>query len=99
MTEPKRIKILGKYYKVIIDKTPHDDIDNFGQMEIGKCLITLAENQDPQQQRDTLIHECIHAIEETMGLNLTEEQVLGLGGGVYALLIENPSLVKWIMSK
>ena len=99
MNEPKRIRILGKYYKIVKDTTPHGESELAGQLIVEKCQIQYMEDQDPQQQRDTVIHECIHAIEETMGLALTEEQVLGLGGGIYALLVENPNFVKWIMSK
>jgi len=99
VNEPKRIRILGKYYKIIKDSTPLEDSENVGLTDIQSCQITFLEDQDPQQQRDTIIHECVHAIEETMGLDLTEEQVLGLGGGIYALMIENPNLIKWIMHK
>ena len=34
-----------------------------------------------------------------MQLNLTEEQVFGMAGGVYALLHDNKHFAKWLMER
>jgi len=92
--DPKRIKILGKYYKVI----PTDQGD-YGICNTETCEIHLRQNQNHQQKKDTLLHECIHAIDDAMQLNLTEEQVFGMAGGVYALLHDNKHFAKWLMER
>lgn len=94
MDDPKRIKILGKYYKVI----PTSEGD-YGKCSPESCEIHLRQTQDIQQKKDTLLHECLHAVDEAMQLGLTEEQVYGLAGGVYALLHDNKHFAKWLLER
>ncbi len=94
MDDPKRIKIIGKYYKVI----PTDQGD-YGICNPETCEIHLRSNQDPQQKKDTLLHEVIHGIDDAMQLNMTEEQVFGMAGGIYAVLHDNKHFAKWIMER
>ena len=54
-------------------------------------------SQSPQQKRDTLLHEAIHAVDDTMQLDLSEEQVHSLAGGIYALLSDNPKFARWLI--
>ena len=51
---------------------------------------------DEQQQKDTLLHEVVHAIDDTLALGMTEEQVHALGAGLYQVLSENKQLTRWL---
>ena len=100
---PKKLRILGKVWTI---EHVDDLIENKGSY--GRCSIGHAKIQyttkdsegnplDLAMIKDTIIHEVVHAIEETAGLGLKERQVLGLGGGLYALFAENPDLIAWLM--
>lgn len=85
------IKILGKKYEVqVVEKV--DDEDNMGECNDVLQRILIKAGQKPDQMMDTVLHECVHAIDYNMHLGLTERQVHCLGAGLTALFLENPKL-------
>ncbi|MCP5099415.1 MAG: hypothetical protein GY943_28000, partial [Chloroflexi bacterium] len=98
-TIPKSCKIVGKRWK-IKTQAKHIKIDDgvaLGTCDVEQCLIKVCTKQDPQQMRDTLLHEVIHSLDETLSLDLTEQQVHALAGGLYGLFKDNPKLTKWLL--
>jgi len=91
---PKRLKIIGKYFKIVTTQE-----GDYGECDVDTCIIKLRDNQNSQMKKDTLLHEAIHAIDDAMGLNLTEKQVRGLGTAIYALFHDNKHFAKWLMEK
>jgi hypothetical protein len=94
MTIPKRLKILGKYFSVTLTEA-----GDYGSCDIEKCEITVRSTQNPQQMKDTLLHETIHAISDMLDLKYTEKQVHLGATGIYALLHDNKHFAKWLMEK
>ena len=90
---PETIRILGKIYRVsrkVMKKS-------FGQCDHGQLKITINPKQAKQQEQDTVLHEVIHAVEYGMQLEMEEEQVHSLASGLYAVLRDNPKLVKYLL--
>ncbi len=87
---PSKIKIGGLVYKVFLDKELDIVIDEerYGSCNSRKQVIKIA-NVHPLKQRATLIHEIVHAIDHSMGLELEENQVCGLEYGLFALFQDN----------
>lgn len=95
---PKRLRVIGKRYKTsVVPKVDEEDSD--GESCPITQVVMLKQEQGFEQARDTTLHEGIHAVDHQMHLNLTEEQVEGLGTGILALLRENPAFVRWLMAK
>jgi len=92
---PKVLRIVGKNYAVETMKLG----DNYGLCEDQTQTIKIADDMAHGLERDTLLHEAIHAIDYSMQLSMSERQVCGLGTAIYALLADNPELVKYIMEK
>lgn len=95
MTLPKVLRIVGKNYSVVRMELKDD---------CGECMdttqtIKVAEGLAHDLERDTLLHEAIHAIDYCMQLNMSEKQVNGMGTALYALLSDNPDLIKYITAK
>jgi len=87
MKRPERIRILGKKWSVSYGPMDKDDI---GESDLEKQHITVKDGLKPEQEQSTLLHECIHAISDSLGLGLTEKQVQGLETGLYDLNSANP---------
>ena len=102
---PKKIRVLGKDWVIEHNEDLITDKSSYGRCHVGHAKIeytTVDGDGEPlnvPMVKDTIIHELVHAIEETAGLGLKERQVLGLGGGLYALIKENPGLILWLMKK
>jgi hypothetical protein len=92
---PKVLRIVGKNYAVETMELGED----YGECNDQTQTIKIAKNIAHGMERDTLIHEAIHAIDYCMQLRMSEKQVCGLGTAIYALLADNPDLVKYIMEK
>jgi len=92
---PKVLRIVGKNYAVEKMKLA----DNYGLCDDQIQTIKIAEDIAHGMERDTLLHEAIHAIDYCMQLKMSERQVCGLGTAIYALFADNPELVKYIMEK
>ena len=95
MSLPKVLRIVGKNYAVEVMKLDAD----YGECNDQTQTIKVAEGLAHGLERDTLLHEAIHAIDYCMSLKMSEKQVNGLGAALYALLADNPELVKYIMEK
>lgn len=94
---PKRLRIIGKHYKVrVVEKV--DDDGNDGDCDQGTQTILVKQAcGEHEYARDVMLHEAIHAVDHQMKADLTEEQVEKLGTGVLALLRENREFVRWLL--
>jgi hypothetical protein len=92
------LRILGKVYRV--DRTPNHigpgGAQVYGTCDHGRSVIVLDSGQDTQQERDTLMHEAVHALDFAMCLELEERQVHALGAGLSALFADNPALAFYL---
>jgi hypothetical protein len=85
------VKILGKTYALhVVDKV--DDQDSLGECNDVLQRILVKSGQKPDQAMDTVVHECVHAIDYQMHLGLTERQVHCVAAGLTAVFLENPNL-------
>lgn len=93
---PGQVKVLGKIFKILPMKDgEYEDAD-------GMCKTSHQElHVRPQPAlaycQDTLLHETIHAIDETLFLKMTERQVSNLASVLLAVLKDNPEYTKWIL--
>lgn len=95
-TLPAKI-VCGAYtYKVrhVTRLTNGDHVRLKGQAAHGDGEIRLDRGMTFQHQRETLLHEVLHAVEEERSLDLTENAVNQLSHGLAATLIANPRLTR-----
>jgi len=100
---PTRLRILGKDWRVSHEPDLIAQKQSYGRCQIARATIqytTVDDEGGPWDEamiRDTVLHEAVHAISESLGLDLRERQVLALGASLLALLRENPDFVRWLM--
>jgi hypothetical protein len=94
MNCPSTIKVLGKPYSVTYVLEMEDD--DVGDTDSSKQAINIAEGQAHEAERDTVLHEIIHAIDFAVAGEMTERQVHALAGGLLQVLRENPKLTKYL---
>jgi hypothetical protein len=88
----KSVYVMGKNYKII----PTTHITELGLTEFAKCEITIATEADPQQVKDSVLHEIIHAIDLELKLDMEERQVHCMATALLALFKDNPELVEFL---
>lgn len=88
MKIPDSVHILGQDYKV--ERRGKKDMPKLlGWCDVNKNVVQLRDTLSGDKLGEIFLHECIHAIEQQMSLDLTEKQVNSLGVGVYAFLKDN----------
>ena len=92
----KKVDILGKTYKLKFIKDSKFEESEFGIMDPEKMEILINNEKSDEYQKDTFLHETIHAIDVDMGLGLSERQVRNLGCALYQVLKTNTSIRRWL---
>ena len=94
---PNDLDVLGKIWRVLWVKNKFSSVP-YGETRFTDCEIRIYKKAALQQRQDTLIHEAIHAIDDSLALGLTEQQVHGLAAALYDVLRRNPIFTLWLMS-
>ena len=98
---PERIKIISKRFSIAYVPEGEGDLteDKMGLCDTLHQQIWIEEGLEYDTQKETVLHEVLHAISDEMGLELTEAQVSGGVKGILAVLIDNPSFAKFLLKK
>lgn len=94
MSIPVSVDILGQRYTVL-HEAPSDD--GAGECHTDSNLIRVHPAHGEPAQRDTLLHEIVHAIDEALQTSLRERQVRLLSTGLQCVLRSNPAVVAYLM--
>lgn len=99
MKRPTKIKILGKAYRL-----QYVTGEPLGEDELGMCdpnvqAIYVRDGQPSEVEGDTILHECLHALESLLELKLRHEDVVRITTGIHALIRDNPGLLAYLRSK
>jgi hypothetical protein len=95
---PERLKILGKPFTV---RWLTDELDASlnGECDSDSQMILVRDGLPLEQLQDTLLHECIHAVDEAMDARMSESQVKKLATGLLAVLKDNPRFSSFLKKK
>jgi hypothetical protein len=97
MKRPERLRLLGKKWTVTYGPLAHKD--ELGEEDLENQHITIKDGLKHEQEASTLLHECVHAISDSLGLGLTEKQVQGLETGLFDLNKSNPRFFSYLRKK
>ena len=96
---PAKVKVLGQTFTVsYVNGEPLDE-DDLGECSVDKLTISVRDGLPVEKERLVVVHELVHAIEDVLGLKLREKQVEGLETGIYALIRDNPSLLRYLRER
>lgn len=91
----EEVDVLGRRFKISV-LAPDEDIESDGSMDLQLQEIKYRLVKTPAYNKDTVLHEIIHAVEEMLDCGLTEHQVRVLATGLLYVLQQNPDLVSWL---
>tara|TARA_R110002051_G_C8695173_1_gene493608 strand:+ start:275 stop:571 length:297 start_codon:yes stop_codon:yes gene_type:complete len=97
---PPEVRIIGHIYRLNLCKDLGDD--ELGRCETSRQVIHLNIRQGADSLRDTCLHEILHAVHYLTGCDDDdiEERFTSMGAtGLRLVLMENPELTAWILSR
>lgn len=83
-----KLIILGKTYT--IEEVPLKQLKANGICDFSCQTIKVATPLLPDEAKDVILHEVIHAVDHLLDLELTERQVQVLATGLMAVFAANP---------
>ena len=95
--KPFKFKAYGQEWKVKIVKNHPKIQGNFGHCDMDNNTIYLHANATDIQQKSTLLHEIIHVVEQSNGLNFSEHSVLSLEAGLFHIMRDNDNIRKELL--
>ena len=94
MKIPSKVKI--GYITYLINRVNKEVIDDnkvcYGNIQYNDGCINISRLYSEDQQKCTLIHECLHGIDDIMETNLDEGQIRKIAKGIYAMIKENEEM-------
>lgn len=101
MSGLKQIRLIGKRHKIVWkDEIIDDDGDAvLGMYTQRNKLIQIQTGQTHDDERETVLHEILHALEEQMNAEIPEAKLRQLAVGLYAALKDNPRLVDYLLEE
>lgn len=98
MKRPSSVRVLGKDFA--IDYIAEQALDHscVGNTEPQKLKIAIQDKLPRAFEQDVIFHEVTHALEKSLGLDMTELQVNALAAGWVQVLRDNPQLAKYFAS-
>jgi len=96
-TRPVCISILGKVYAVEwLDRIYDEEGEQSGTSSARHQIIKVSTSHHLDDQRDTLLHEVLHAIDEQLKLDLSETQVALLSTGLFQVFRAAPDFAEFV---
>lgn len=92
------VRIFGRDFQVNFKPAEHM-VDDLGTTHANDSKIDIRMGQSPLEERDTVLHEVIHAIDHTMEIGLKEKQVVVLAHGLIGVFQDNPEFAKYIIEQ
>lgn len=98
---PGSLNIMGKHWPfewVENSSDFSDGNDANGETVYSRQTIRIKDGTHFDCERDTVIHETLHALDHELQLGLKEKQVHRLATGLYQIFRSNPDLYAYIMA-
>ena len=97
MPAPEEISILGLKYQIKFVPLEDAGNDKLGWCDCTSLQIYIAQDQPKSALANTFLHEVIHSINYSMGIDSGDEENLTnrLANGLCAVWKENPDVFKW----
>jgi hypothetical protein len=98
---PETVRILGYDTSIKFDQpSVNAELHKaYGIHKRSELEILIATDHHIQSQKETVIHEILHGISDAVGAKLKERQVSSLSRAFFAVLSDNPALVKWLFDE
>lgn len=89
---PKNFELFSETWTIRVGTDKELDNNN-GLCYADSQEVLLNPLQTPQQLKHVLLHELVHAVEQKLNLELTEQQTDGIALGIKHLFLSNPQLL------
>ncbi|MCP4126766.1 MAG: hypothetical protein GY753_06860 [Gammaproteobacteria bacterium] len=101
MNRPSKVRLLGVDIPILPAPSEPEDSEEetFGLWDPNTMTISINTECSPVQERVTVLHELVHAIDDFLYLELSHQAVYALSQTLYQVMVDNPQLAGFIQGK
>jgi len=92
---PQTFRLLGKTWAI----RRKESTELHGRCIADELAIEINPTSPINHQRETVLHEVIHAIDAELDLRFSERQVDVLSAALFSWIRENPSIALWLLKE
>lgn len=96
---PSVIRVFGRNFYIIYSSLLEGGMTDLGLTHFNEGLVNIRNEQHPIEERDTILHEFIHVIDNVMGCEMSERQVTLLAHGLIGIFQDNPEFAQYLIKK
>ncbi|MEE9451173.1 MAG: hypothetical protein V3V61_00250 [Gammaproteobacteria bacterium] len=86
-------------YKIKVNLSPDDGKNALGIAKSAKQEMWLDSTAGKDVRTSTFFHECVHMIDHTFGIGLSETQTDCMAMGITSLIKDNPDFIRSLLKK
>jgi hypothetical protein len=95
IVKPTELWVLGRPVRIVYDASMKD----YGECDYDTRVLKIRAGLDHSEDRDTTLHELMHMLDHLGDTGMKERQVRVLATLLYATLVDNPTLIEWLMDQ
>lgn len=99
MTRPTGFYVVGQPFAIeyVPDAPVGMELDAWAATDLQARVVRVVENQAPHMERDTVLHEALHAMLHVLGLGRQEDLVRTLTPVLLDVLRSNKALTAYLL--
>lgn len=97
--KPQSVRVFGRVYYFLYNSYLENGMTNLGLTHLEEGIVNIRSEQHPVEEKDTLLHETLHIIDEITGSELTEKQITVMAHGIIGMFQDNPEFAEYILKK
>lgn len=96
---PKTLRLCGRVFKLVVERSSTLNRDTLGLHKPWAAQIVIDAEQADEQRKATVVHEIVHDIDHLVHCEMKERDVCAFASALFAIMRDNPSLVRWLMER
>jgi hypothetical protein len=94
--KPSVVRVFGKNFYILYSSLLEGGMTDLGLTHFNVGIVNIIKEQTTLEEKDTLLHEFIHVVDQTMECGLDERQVTTLAHGLIGIFQDNPEFAEYI---
>jgi hypothetical protein len=98
-SRPGVVRVFGRNFYILYSSLLEGGMTDLGLTHYDEGLVNIRNSQHPIEEKDTLLHEFIHVVDQLMGCEMSERQVTLVAHGLIGIFQDNPEFAEFIIKK
>lgn len=96
---PKKLRLCGRTFDLIVEPVSTLNRHTFGLHQPFAAQTIVSSDTADEEQKATVLHEIVHDIDHLVHCEMKERDVCAFASALFAIMRDNPALIRWLMER